>query len=79
MGQPGERKGDAVQKESAKKARRDVDRVSGRTPLDARTGRPMENPDEGRLERPDTGGQTDNADRQGLANSQDKEPHDRSS
>jgi hypothetical protein len=51
-GRRGERKGQAVEKKPTGEAERAADRVAGREPLDAKTGRPID-PDHGRLERPD--------------------------
>jgi hypothetical protein len=48
----GERRGQAVEKKPTGQAERAADRVAGREPLDAGTGRPID-PDQGRLERPD--------------------------
>jgi hypothetical protein len=50
--QRGERRGQAVEKKPTGQAERAADRVAGREPLDARTGKPID-PDQGRLERPD--------------------------
>jgi hypothetical protein len=75
----GQTGGQGVRKEPDGKAEKEAARVAGRAPLDARTGQPMANPDEGRLERPDLGTGDDNVDRQNLADSGDKQPHDHSS
>jgi hypothetical protein len=48
----GERRGQAVEKKPTGEAERAADRVAGREPLDAGSGRPID-PDKGRLERPD--------------------------
>ena len=78
-------KGDAVEKAPPGEAERRAERASGRAPLDVRTGRPMKNPEAGRLERPDVGGEAtpargsgvdaedDNAE---LADTGDVERHD---
>jgi hypothetical protein len=71
--------GQGVRKEPDGEAEREAARAADRAPLDARTGRPMANPDEGRLERPDTGTRADDPSRDQLADSADRQPHDRSS
>jgi glyoxylase-like metal-dependent hydrolase (beta-lactamase superfamily II) len=75
----GKRRGQAVEPVPTGVAERQAARVAGRTPLDARTKQPMANPDEGRMERPDAGYRGDDADRDQLANSADKQPHDHES
>ena len=61
-GRRGERRGQAVEKKPTGQAERAADRVAGRPPLDARTGRPID-PDQGRLERPDLDDRSGNAGR----------------
>jgi hypothetical protein len=77
VGRRGERRGQAVEKRPPGEAEHGADRSAGREPLDARTGQPLEPPDRGRLERPDVQGA--NKDREELADTADREPHDRSS
>jgi hypothetical protein len=46
-------RGQEVERRPTGQAERAADRVAGRTPLDARTKRPVDPPGKGRLERPD--------------------------
>jgi len=48
----GKRRGEAVERRPPGEAEREANRPEDRVPLDARTKRPIERPDRGRLERP---------------------------
>jgi hypothetical protein len=78
QGRRGDRKGQAVERKPTGVAEQRADRAAGRAPLDAGSGRPMADPDHGRMERPDVGASRGpGKDRQGLADSDDREPEDR--
>jgi hypothetical protein len=73
-GRRGSRTGEAVERKPDGVAEERAARAAGREPVDARTGEPVEG---GRLERPEV--HDENEDRDELADSGDRQPHDHSS
>jgi hypothetical protein len=73
-GSRGELRGQAVEKKPTGVAEERADRAAGREPVDAKTGKPIEPPEAGRLERPDVAGPS--KDREGLSDTYDQDAHE---
>jgi hypothetical protein len=78
VGKRGPRRGEAVERQPPGEAERAASRAEDNQPLDARTKKPIEPPDRGRMERPESNSDR-GKDRQGLADTADREPHDHGS
>jgi hypothetical protein len=74
QGRRGELRGQAVEKKPTGVAEHRADRAAGREPIDARTGKAIEPPEAGRLERPEV--DEPSKDRENLSDTYEQDAHE---